>query len=211
MKLFQSLGPNPRIVMMMIAEKEVSIPRAVIDIVAGDNRQAEFLKINPFGQIPALQLDDGTVIAEWVAICEYLEEQFPSISMIGANPAERAVVRALVHRIDQDVLMPMTIAFRGAEGLPIFRGRLRCVPEAADGMKACAVDGMRLMAQILGDNDYLAGSRFSLADIVLYSFVEFGGFVGQPVPDDLPKLKDWHARVSARPSAAISANHHDGV
>jgi glutathione S-transferase len=121
------------------------------------------------------------------------------------------VTRGLVHRIDQDVLMPMTFAFRGAEGLAIFQNRTRCLPEAADGMKACAADGLGMMEQILGDNDYLAGTRFSLADIVLFCFVEFGGFVGQPVPEDLTKLKAWQARVAARPSAAISANPTDGV
>ncbi len=211
MKLFQSMGPNPRIVMMMIAEKGISIPRAVIDIMAGENRQADFLKINPYGQIPALVLDDGTVIAEWIAICEYLEEQFPGSPMIGANAADRAMTRALVHRIDQDVLMPMTFAFRGAEGHAIFKDRMRCLPEAAEGMKACGADGMRLMESILGGNDYLAGDRFTLADIVLFCFAEFGGFVGQPIPDDCAKLKAWHARVAARPSAAISANPNDGV
>jgi glutathione S-transferase len=211
MKLYQSMGPNPRIVMMMIAEKGISVPRAVVDIMAGENRQPEYLKVNPFGQIPALALDDGAVIPEWTAICEYLEELFPAAPMIGATPAERALTRALVHRIDQDVLMPMTFGFRGAEGLPIFQNRVRCLPEAADGMKACAADGLRLMEQILGDNDYLAGSRFSLADIVLFSFVEFGGFVGQAIPEDLTKLKAWQARVSARPSAAVSANPNDGV
>jgi glutathione S-transferase len=211
MKLFQSMGPNPRIVMMMIAEKGINVPRAVIDIMAGENRQEAFLKINPYGQLPALVLDDSSVIAEWIAICEYLEEQFPENAMIGSNATERAITRSLVHRVDQDVLMPMAIAYRGAEGLAIFKNRLRCVPEAAEGMKACAVDGMRLMDRILGDNDYLAGSRFSLADIVLFSFVEFGGFVGQPVPGDLVKLTAWRARVATRPSAAASANIHDGV
>lgn len=211
MKLYQSMGPNPRVVMMMIAEKGISLPRAVIDIMAGENRQAAFLKINPYGQIPALALDDGSVVVEWIAICEYLEEQFPETPMIGSNPAERAAVRALVHRIDQDVLTPMTIGFRGAEGMPIFKDRLRCLPEAAEGMKASAADGMRVMEHILGDDHYLAGSRFSLADIVLFSFAEFGSFVGQPIPDDLTALKAWHARVAARPSAAISANPNDGV
>jgi glutathione S-transferase len=211
MKLYQSAGPNPRVAMMMIAEKGISVPRVVVDIMAGENRQEAFLKVNPYGQTPVLALDDGTVIPEWIAICEYLEEQFPATPMIGATAAERAVTRGLVHRIDQDVLMPMTFAFRGAEGLAIFQNRTRCLPEAADGMKACAADGLGMMEQILGDNDYLAGTRFSLADIVLFCFVEFGGFVGQPVPEDLTKLKAWQARVAARPSAAISANPNDGV
>jgi glutathione S-transferase len=211
MNLYQSVGPNPRIVMMMIAEKGITVSRTVIDIVAGENRQRDFLKINPYGQTPALALDNGTVIAEWIAICEYLEERFIDRPIIGADATERALTRALVHRIDQDVLMPMTIAFRGAEGLPMFQDRMRCVPEAADSMKACAVDGLRLMEQMLGSNDYLAGNRFSLADIVLFCFVEFGSFVGQVVPDDLATLKAWHARVAARASAAISADPNNGV
>ncbi len=211
MKLYQSVGPNPRVVTLFVAEKGVAVERVFVDIQAGENRQPTYLAINPHGGTPSLALDDGSHLSESVAICEYLEETQSGPSLIGATPAERAATRAMTRWIDQMVVVPMSSGFRSAEGLPMFKDRLLCVPEAAEGNKAYARDGLTQVDGELGDKEWLMGNRFSLADILLFAFVDFGGAVGQPIPDGLSKLKAWAARVAARPSAALSADPKNGV
>lgn len=210
MKLYQSVGPNPRVATMFIAEKGITVERAFVDIMAGENRQPPFLSRNPYGHTPVLELDDGSSLAESTAICEYLEERHPSPALIGATPEQRAETRMRVRQIDQNVVVPMVIGFRGAEGLPLFKDRMFCVPNAAEDAKAMGRDGMeKLDAGLSGD--WLCGSRFTLADILLFCLTDFGAQVGQPIPDGYTKLKAWSQRVAARPSAAISANPKNGL
>ena len=211
MKLYQSVGPNPRVATMYIAEKGITIERVFVDIQAGENRQPAYLAINPQGGTPALKLDDGSCLAESIAICEYLEELHPANPLIGATPQERAATRMMTRWVDQQIVVPMSNGFRSAEGLPMFKDRLLCVPEAADGNKAYARDGMAKADAILAGRDYLTGASFTLTDILLFAFVEFGGMVGQPIPDGLANLKAWHARVAERPSACLSANPQHGI
>ena len=211
MKLYQSVGPNPRVATMYIAEKGIAIERVFVDIQAGENRQPAYLAINPQGGTPALKLDDGSCLAESIAICEYLEELNPANPLIGTTPKDRAATRMMTRWVDQQIVVPMSNGFRSAEGLPMFKDRLLCVPEAADGSKAYARDGMTKTDAILADRDYLTGAGFTLADILLFAFVEFGGMVGQPIPDGLANLKAWRARVAERPSAGTSANPQHGI
>lgn len=103
MKLLNSFGPNPRLVRMFMAEKGMSIPSEDLDLLAGANRQAPYLNKNPAGQTPALELDDGSVIAETVTICEYLEEQKPTPALIGTTAAERANTRMWVRRVELNI------------------------------------------------------------------------------------------------------------
>lgn len=211
MKLYQSIGPNPRVVLMFLEEKGAVIDRAFVDIMKGENRSPDFLAMNPFGQLPLLEMDDGTNLSESTAICGYIEEKFPSPALIGTTAEERAVTNMLVRRLDYDVVGPMTTAFRGSEGLPMFQNRLRCLPEAADGLKACARDGLAAFDALLDGKTWLAGDRFTLADILLYCLTEFGKQVGQPMPEGLSNLAAWSARVAERPSAAASMNAKTGI
>lgn len=211
MKLYQSVGPNPRVATMFIAEKGCSIDRVFLDIIKAENRTAEAVAINPSGGTPFLALDTGLHIAESMAICEYLDETQPGSSLIGVNAEERAETRMLARQVDQSVVVPMSNGFRSAEGLAMFNDRLLCIPEAADGNKAYARDGLTKIDANLAGKLYLAGDRFTLADILLFCFVEFGGTVGQPIPDGLSHIKAWHGRVAARPSAAVSADPKNGL
>ena len=211
MKLYQSVGPNPRVATMFIAEKGLEIERQYVDIQKGENREGDYLKLNPGGGIPFLLLDDGMVITESVAICEYLDETHDAPMLMGATPEERADTRRHVRLIDLNIAVPMGNAFRSAEGLPMFRDRLFCSPEAADGNKAYAQDGLKQADRMLAGKDYLCGTRFSLADIVLFCFVEFGNKIGQDAPASLAHLQAWHARVATRSSAAISADPKNGL
>lgn len=211
MKLYQSVGPNPRVATMFIAEKGITIERVYVDIQAGENRQADYLTKNPAGGTPCLALDTGGYIAESITICEFLEEHHPSPPLIGLSAEDRATTRIMLRRIDQNIVVPMSNGFRSAEGLPMFKDRMLCVPEAAPGNKAYARDGLAQANAALAGKEWLCGDRFTLADILLFCFTEFGGMVGQPTPDDLVNLKAWSARVGARPSAAISADPKNGL
>ena len=204
MILYASIGPNPRVVTMFAAEKGLAIETRQIDIIKGENRDpaGSYLGVHPGGTTPALVLDDGTTLTETGAICEYLEELQPEPALIGTTPLERARTRMWVRRIDLTVTEPMTTGFRGVEGRPMFEPRMRVVgAEAAADLKALAADGLAAIEAGL-DGEWIVGDRFTLADIALFSFVEFGAMVGQPLPDGLPRLAAWRARVAARPSAA---------
>ena len=211
MKLYQSIGPNPRVVLMFLEEKGAVIDRAFVDIMKGENRTPDFVAKNPFGQVPLLEMDDGTYLSESTAICGYIEEKFPTPALIGSTAEERAVTSMLIRRLDYDVVGPMTTAFRGSEGLPMFQSRMRCLPEAADGLKACARDGLAAFDALLAGKTWLAGDRFTLADILLYCLTEFGKMVGQPLPESLANLAAWSERVAARPSAAASLDAKKGT
>ena len=202
MKLYNSIGPNPKLVRMFAAEKGISFPEVVeVDLMGGENRREPYLSRNPVGQLPALELDDGRVVSETIAICEYLEERQPEPARIGATPEDRAVTRMWVRRVEWKIVQPLTDGFRFAEGLPIFKDRIRVIPEAAEGLKAVAQDGLAWLDEQIAGRDWIVPDRFSLADVALYAFLEFGAGVGQPLPDSLANLAAWFERVKARPSA----------
>lgn len=204
MKLYTSIGPNPRVVKMFMAEKGVDMDRVELDLRSGENRREPYLKVNPAGQSPALELDDGSVVTEITAICEYLEEQTPNPPLIGTSAEERARTRMWTRRVDIKVAEPMANGFRFGEGLAMFENRLRCLPEASAGLKAVAQDGIAWMdANFQGP--WIAGDRFTLADILLFAFMDFGAVVGQPIDPKNKRIVDWFDRVKARPSAAASA------
>ena len=205
MKLYTSVGPNPRVVKMFLAEKGMELPTTEVDIRGGENRQAPYnTTVNPAGQSPALVLDDGSVLTEVTAICEYLDEREPSPPLIGTTPEERAETRMWTRRVDLKICEPMANGFRFGEGIKMFENRLRCLPEASSGLKAIAKDGETwLEGQMKGP--WLAGERFTLADILLFCFIDFGNVVGQPRDPGFAKLNDWYGRVKARASAAASA------
>ncbi len=205
MKLHTSVGPNPRVVKMFLAEKGLEIPFVTVDLMGGENRKAPYnTDVNPAGQTPALELDDGSCLTEITAICEYIDERHPSPPLIGTNAEERAQTRMWTRRADIKICEPMANGFRYSEGLRLFENRMRVVPEAAPGLKAVAKDGEEWFeANFKGP--WIAGDRFTLADILLYCFIDFGGQVGQPLDPGLTKINDWFKRVAARPSVAASA------
>src|SRR5262245_14834895 len=173
MKLFNAFGPNPRLVRMFMAEKNVRCASEEIDLLCGANRQAPYLQKNTAGQLPALELDDCAVSAETIAICEYLEELHPQPNLIGGNAAERANTRMWVRRVELNITEHMLNGFRFAEGIDIFRNRMLCLPDAASGFKAKAKAGREWLNGLIAGRDYVAGSRFSLADIVLFCCLDF--------------------------------------
>lgn len=191
---------------MAIVEKGLDIEACVVDIIKGENRQPDFLALNPMGQTPAIRLDDGTILAESIAIVEYLDEAFPAPSLLGESSEQRARSRMWVRRIDLGIVQPMTSGFRAAEGLPMFAQRLRCVPHAAEDFKLIARDGLAWLDRHFGPGPFIgAEEQVRLADLLLFSFIEFGARWGQSLDGDLRHLNAWRQRMSERPSAASTA------
>lgn len=202
-RLFDSFGILPRVIRFFLLEKGLDIPRYEVDLLLGENRDPEYLKLNPSGQTPALELSDGTILGEGPVICEYLEELSPDPPLIGITAKERAITRMWWRRVELNICQPMILGFYYGEGLETYRTRMRCIPEAADGMKERARDGMRWLDGLLR-GEWVAGPSFTIADIHLYSFVQEMSEKGQYVPDDCAAVKAWMDRVGARPAAEMS-------
>jgi glutathione S-transferase len=201
MKLYDSIGPNPRIVRMFLAEKGIEIPKQAVDLRKGENREAEHLRRNPHGQMPTLELDDGSYLSEITAICEYLEEKNPEPAMIGSTAEERAECRMWTRRVDLNIAEPLTNGYRFGEALKFFEKRIPVAAEASPGLKMIAANRLRWLNEQMADGrDYLCGKRFTLADILLYCFVDFGNQIGQPLDAANTNIAAWFKRVGERPS-----------
>jgi glutathione S-transferase len=146
------------------------------------------------------------VIGETVAIFEYLEEQNPKPPLIGANAKERAETRMWQRRIELRITENLYNGFRFAEGLGLFKDRMRCIPEAAPGLKATALENLAWLDRLFGDRPFIVDARFTIADIILYCALDFGTSVGQAVPAELKRVSTWFSRVSGRPSASASVH-----
>lgn len=202
MKLYDSIGPNPRVVRMAMAEKGMTLPTETIDIMAGINRSGDYIKKVPAGSTPALELDDGRIVSEITVITEYLEEIHPAPSIIGTTPEERAETRKWVRIIDLGYCEAMANGFRATQGRPMFEPRFPIMSESGgEELKALAAKKLQWLDALMS-GEFVCGDRFTLADILLFCFIEFGAQVGQPLPDGLTWLPAWHKRVAVRPSAA---------
>ena len=202
-----STAPSPRRVRIFLAEKGISLPTVQVDLRNGEQFSPAFRAINPDCTVPALVLDDGTVIADAVAICGYLEELHPEPPLIGATPQERAVVTALNRQIERDGFFAAMDAFRNvAKGL---KGRALPGPHDYEQIPELAARGrvrvehfFRAMDARLADREYVAGPRFTIADISTLVLTDFAGWAKLSIPPECTRLRRWHAVVAARPSCA---------
>jgi glutathione S-transferase len=203
MKLHTGLGPNPRTVRMFVAEKGLALPLVEVDLMGGENRRAPYTDRNPSGQLPCLELDDGTILAEILPICEYVEEKRPQPPLVGTPPQARAVTRMWTRRVDLNIVEPMANGFRYAEGLMLFKDRIHTIPQAADDLKAIAQEKLAWLDGLMNGNQFIAGARFTLADIFLFAFLDFGRTVGQPIDPNLKWIRftSFDPRRSAVPAA----------
>ncbi len=204
MLFYDSIGPNPKVVRMFMAERGISgIPTETIDLRGGENRKEPFLSRNPSGQCPALALDNGAVISEITAICEYLDETGPAgMTLIGKTAEERAETRMWSRRIDLNILEPMANGFRYAEGLKLFENRIHCIPAAAADLKIVAQKGLAWLDGLIAGRQFICGDRLTMADILLFVFLDFFAGIKQPLNEDNKNILAWYGRMKARPSAA---------
>ena len=199
--LYDSFGMNPRTLRFFLLEKGLGVPRHEMDILGAENRRPAYLELNPAGQMPAVELADGTILSETPAICEYIEEVSPIPALIGRTPEERAVTRMWWRRVELNVCVPMVQGFYYSEALDLFKDRFLCLPEAAPGLKEKARDGMRWVDGLMSGKKWLVGDRFTVADICLYCYIDQLCGVGQPIPDECANLQAWFARAGERPAA----------
>ena len=202
MKLYDSIGPNPHVVRMFIAELGLDIEKEEVDLMGGENRQAEHLSRNPPGQMPTLELDDGSFLAEITVICEYLDEINGNSDLVGKTPQERAETKMWVRRIDLQIIEPLTNGFRSAEGYEFFKERLHLIPQAADDLKAIAQERLAWLDQQLEGKEFICGDRLTLADIMLYCFLNFGATVGQPINEGNKNISALYAKLDSLDSAS---------
>lgn len=202
MKFYNSMGPNPHVVRMFAAERGIDLDQVEVDLMAGENRQDAYLAKNPAGQLPALELDDGSVISEITAICEYLDEASPGERLIGATPEQKAHDRMWTRRVDLGICEPLANGFRFSEGLDLFKNRMMVQPDAAEGLKAIAQNKLTWLDGQLAGKDFIGGDKIGLADILLFCFLAFGANVGQPLNAANENVSAWFERMQSRPSAA---------
>jgi glutathione S-transferase len=209
MKLYDTTGaPNPRRVRMFMAEKGVECEKVELNIVKGENLSEEFLAINPRGMMPTLQLDDGTVIDETVAICRYFEESHPEPALMGTDAVSKAHIESRQRHMEWDGLLPAMEAFRNSfpgfasRGLGGNVGDVSAIEALAERGKASLERFYARLDAELADQAFVAGDAFSIADITALCTIDFAGAAARvPIPDDCVNVKRWHEAVSARPSA----------
>jgi len=200
MRLFDfSRAPNPRRVRIFIAEKGITIPTEQVDIGKGATREPEFLAMNPLGRVPVLELDDGSYIAESLAICRYLECIHPEPALFGFTPGETAHVEMWLHRVEYNLAQNVFGCFQNTH--EYMKDRMTQYPEYGEECRKRALDFCALMNEQLGGGQYLAGDNYSMADISAQMALDFGKVVKIRPSEDHTHLRRWQDDVAARPSA----------
>jgi glutathione S-transferase len=200
MKLYDfPQSPNCRKVRIYLAEKGLTVPLHPVNLLAGEQRSSEFLRRNPFGAVPILELDDGAVIPESLAIIEYLEERHPQPPLLGTEPLGRARVRAWERRCELGVVLQATRRFLHSS--PFFASRVVQSPQVVDEAAQVLRDRLFLIDIQLRDHEWVTGA-FSLADITLLTGIDFAAVSGFTLEPAWLHLSRWYAAMRARPSAA---------
>jgi len=199
-------APSPRRVRIFIAEKGADIETVQVDLGSGEQFSEAFRKINPDCVVPVLELDDGTILTEVVAICDYLESQFPEPPLLGSTPIERASVLMWNAKVEQLGLWAMAEAFRNSvKGLS---NQAVTGPDSYPQIPELAERGRQRVARFferlddeLAEREFLAGSFYSMADISALVVVDFAAWIKIAVPEEAVNLKRWYGAVASRPSA----------
>lgn len=201
MKIYDSLGaPNPRRVRVFLAEKGITnVPFVQVNIATAENRKPEFLKINPMGGLPVLELDDGTHIAESVAICRYFETIKPEPPLMGVDAKDKAVVEMWNRRMEFEILSMTAASFRNTSDF--FKGRIPQVREYGEIAKSAALKRLEWLDTVLADREFIAGPRYTIADITALIGIDFGRTTAIKIQESQKNLARWHQAVSSRPSA----------
>ena len=201
MKLYDSRqAPNPRRTRIFLAEKGITVPTEQVDIMAKQHKMPEYAAINPLQRMPALMLDDGTVITESIAICRYFEVLQPEPPLFGVGAKEIALVEMWNRRVELGLFFPVAQVFRHTH--PAMRElEVPQVPDWAEANKPRIIEFLHVLDGELKNTRFIAGDRYTVADITALCAVDFMKPAKVVVPDDCTNVKRWHADVSARPSA----------
>ena len=200
MKLYDSkTAPNPRRVRVFAAEKQLEIPTVQVDLNARENHTPAYRDKNPMGGVPMLELDDGTCIAESVAICRYLEGIRPDPPLMGTDAKDRAVVEMWQRRMELEIFQPIANVFVHTHEW--FKGRRPQIPEFGEACRTHALARMKWLDEVLATRPYVAGERYTIADITALVGIDWGRVTKTRIPPECASLLRWHELVSNRPSA----------
>ncbi len=192
-------GMHPRRVRIFLAEKGISIERREVDAAGGANATQDFLRLNPLGKLPVLELDDGTSIAESLAICRYLEALNPDPALMGRTPREVADIEMWALRMDHELSQMIALSF--VHSSDFYRGRIEQIPEVASWARGRALETMNWLNHELSARRHISGEDYTIADIVAQCAFVLGKAVGLRIPPDMTNLSRWFAEVTARPTA----------
>ncbi len=193
-------APNPRRVRIFLAEKGLDVPETPLDMRKREHKSDEHKARNSLGQVPTLELDDGTTISETVAICRYFEETHPSPPLFGSTPIEKAMVDMWVRRLEFHLMAPVSNFWRHAH--PFTAALLTQYKDFGESNRETYAGAQRWLDRELAGRDFIVGETFGIADICALTTVDFATWIGLPIDPERENLTAWHALVSARPSAA---------
>lgn len=208
MKLFDcATAPSPRRVRIFAAEKNLELELVPVDLAGGEQFSADFRAINPDCVVPALKLDNGTCLTEVTAICQYLEEIHPQPTLFGDTAVERATATMWSAKAEQQGLMAVADAFRnfskGLKGHALTGpDKYEQVPELVERGRSRVLSFFKTLDRQLAQSEFIAGDRFSIADITAVVTIDFAARIKIGIDDDAANLRRWYASVSARPSAS---------
>ena len=201
MKLYNSPhAPSPRRVRMYAAEKGIALELVNVDIQKNETHSPDFLAVNPVGETPVLELPDGRLLTESLAICRYLDETHSGPDLFGISTDERAEVNRWIDRLMFRLYVPMTHVFRHSHSF--WAGRIPQVPAYGDVARAQVLEELAALDRALEGKDFIARRSFSMADIVGFAAADFGKVVGIRVSPEWPNLSRWYGTIKGRPSAA---------
>lgn len=201
MKLYDGgRAPNPRRVRIFLAEKGIAVPLEPVDLGSLQHKSAAYRAVNPLQRVPALELDDGTVLTESIAICRYFEELQPAPPLFGSGPLQRAQIEMWNRRMELHLFAPVAHVFRNTH--PAMKEwEVPQVPAWAEANKPRIAEFLSVLNSDLEGRRFVAGDSYSVADITGLVAVDFMKPAKLPVPDELTNVHRWHAEMSARPSA----------
>ena len=193
-------APNPRRVRIFLAEKNIAIAYVHVDVYKGENRTTEFIEKNPLGGLPVLEFDDGTYLAESVAICRYFEGISPEPRLTGVDPRDIAFVEMWNRRMELEVFLPILNFLQHTS--PFFKERLRQLPEFAEMRCNHGLKRIEWLDSILAQREFIAGDRYTIADITAQVGIDLRlNMAALKLPDGVRHVKRWHEAVTKRPSA----------
>jgi len=193
-------APNPRRVRIFLAEKGVDLPETFVDMRKREHKSPEFRAKNSLGQIPTLELDDGTTISETVAICRYFEELHPEPAMFGRTALEKAQVDMWTRRVELQLMVPVGMFWRHAH--PYTASLLTQFKDFGESNRETVTGAMRWLDRELDGREFIALDTFTMADICALTTIDFAAWIGLETPAEFINLQAWRKRVSERPSAA---------
>ena len=193
-------APNPRRVRIFLAEKGIDLPETALNLREREHKSDEHKARNSLGQVPTLVLDDGTAISETVAICRYFEAVQPKPALFGETPVEQALVEQQIRRVEFQLMAPVGAYWRHAH--PLTAKLINQHTAYGQSNKALYEAALAWLDRELEDREFLAASGYSMADICALTTIDFATWIGLERPAGLANVEAWHARVTARPSAA---------